>query len=634
MTPAPGLNVTPSVRLVRPFGAGGMGAVWIAEHLTLHTQVVVKFMSSELAKDPASIARFSREAAAAAAVKSPHVVQMFDHGIMEGGAPFIVMELLEGEDLGQRVTRLGALPVADVDKIVTQACKALGRAHAAGIVHRDIKPDNIFLCHQDDGDIFVKILDFGIAKKANGSEMGHTRTGALMGTPYYMSPEQALGLKNIDLRTDLWSLGVVAYECLTGVRPFEGETVGALSLAIVHGPMPVPSRVASVPGGIDEWFARACCREVAGRFASAKELADAFPRGPRLGITGGTADGRGAPPVHMALAPTAEAGALATTTSPTSTAEAAAGIPRKGRGPLIAVLGLLVVGLVAAGAVWRLKRSAEEPASATSASGASVLPSAAPSASASHAPESNRWVTVQGVTGPVYLGVASERSSDVGFRPSRHIAAPKQAYDIQQHEVTWGEIDPFLTTQPDLQVTAPDWVPRATEQRKGYPATNVPWAGALEYCKSLGGSLPTEEQWELAARGPDLRPNPWGSDGIDLFRTVAYRAKSAHLAMVMTSDQDQTPGSPPIYDMAGNALEWTEDLYRDDRPGQPEGWAQEGGLTYRAVRGLPPADAQPKTLPTTIAAYRQALCATGPCPKDTAKTLQWVGFRCVRRPPT
>lgn len=158
------MQVRSVVRLVRPLGRGGMGSVWVAEHLALRTEVVVKFMSDALAADAVSTARFWREAAAAAAVKSPHVVQMLDHGFMADGTAFIVMELLDGEDLNRRLVRDHVVPLPELAVIVSQACKALARAHAAGVIHRDIKPDNIFLCRTDDGEPFIKLLDFGVAK--------------------------------------------------------------------------------------------------------------------------------------------------------------------------------------------------------------------------------------------------------------------------------------------------------------------------------------------------------------------------------------------------------------------------------------------------------------------------------------
>jgi serine/threonine protein kinase len=273
----PGGMVTPSVRLVRPLGQGGMGSVWIADHLALRTQVVVKFMAAELASNPANAERFSREASAASQVKSQHVVQMLDHGVTSDGHPFIVMELLEGHDLAHHIKHRGALPPPEVILVVSHVSKALARAHERGIVHRDIKPENIFLCDAGGGEMFVKLLDFGIAKAQLDSGMSTTKTGAVMGTPFYMSPEQLMGAKHIDHRTDLWSLGVVAYEALTGARPFEGGTVGALAVDIHSSPVPKPSaRNPSLGPLVDDWFAKACARDPQARFGSARELAAGF----------------------------------------------------------------------------------------------------------------------------------------------------------------------------------------------------------------------------------------------------------------------------------------------------------------------------------------------------------------------
>ncbi len=254
-----------------------MGSVWVAEHRMLKTEVVVKFMADALASDPVSLARFSREAAAAAAVKSPHVVQMLDHGFTPDGTPFIVMELLEGEDLKTRLMRERVISLPELALILSQGCKALSRAHTSGIVHRDIKPENIFLCHTDDGEPFVKLLDFGIAKSGSPTDFHMTQTGVTVGTPFYMSPEQAMGAPPVDATTDLWSLGVVAFEAMTGERPFDGPTLGALTMAICSERPPVPSMVdPAIPTEIDVWMARACARDRADRFQAAKAMSDAF----------------------------------------------------------------------------------------------------------------------------------------------------------------------------------------------------------------------------------------------------------------------------------------------------------------------------------------------------------------------
>lgn len=256
-----------------------MGAIWRAEHLVLAAPVALKIIDRDVAHDEQAMARFMREAQAAAALRSPHVVQILDHGVDEG-TPFIAMELLEGENLAQRIKRVGRLGAEETARIVTHVARAVGRAHEAGIIHRDLKPENVFLVHNEDEEI-AKVLDFGVAKVettalALGSQGARTRTGSLLGTPYYMSPEQAQGNKDVDARSDLWSLGVIAFECLTAKRPFFSDGLGDLVLQICVRDIPVPSEVAPVPLGFDAWFARAVERDPDRRFQSARELSDAL----------------------------------------------------------------------------------------------------------------------------------------------------------------------------------------------------------------------------------------------------------------------------------------------------------------------------------------------------------------------
>ncbi len=267
--------VTPSVKLVRPLAEGGMGAVWVADHLALHTQVVVKFIAAGLKDSKEATERFSREAAAAAQVKSPHVVQTFDHGVTADGTPYIVMELLEGRDLGAFLESEGRCSPELTLEIVAQLARALDRAHERGIVHRDIKPGNIFLCDGGRNEVFVKLLDFGIAKGVDVPQLDSgTKTGAMVGSPFYMSPEQILGSKGVDHRSDLWSVGVVAYEALTGRKPFDAETMGGLAIRIHSEPLPSPTTLnPSLPPAVDAWFYRACARASNERFDNAKEMA-------------------------------------------------------------------------------------------------------------------------------------------------------------------------------------------------------------------------------------------------------------------------------------------------------------------------------------------------------------------------
>ncbi len=273
-----GQFVTPNIRLVELVGQGGMGSVWIARHETLDTDVAVKFISHELAeKEPSLLSRFKREASLAAKIRSLHVVQMFDHGFMKDGTPYIVMELLEGESLGARLDRCGRISLEQTGVLLSQVTKALDRAHGLSIIHRDLKPDNLFLIDSE-YDLFVKVLDFGIAKSIS-AESGTiiTGSGEVAGTPLYMSPEQLLDTKNVDHRTDLWSLAVIVYVCVTGRPPFVGETLTELSIAIFSAPHLVASSLLpGLPPAIDQWFDRALNKEKDGRFQTASELAAAF----------------------------------------------------------------------------------------------------------------------------------------------------------------------------------------------------------------------------------------------------------------------------------------------------------------------------------------------------------------------
>lgn len=268
--------VTPNIRLTRLLGEGGMGSIWVAEHLTLQTEVVVKFIQGAHAANADLVARFKREAALAAQARSPHVVQVFDHGISNQGAPFIAMEYLNGEDLGAYLDREGCVSVATYADWLRQIAKGLTRTHAQGIIHRDIKPENLFLS-ETDGEITVKLLDFGVAKGDPASGFATTNTGAVVGTVYYMSPEQALGSADIDHRTDLWALGAVSYFALTGNRPFTGASILQLLSAITSGKFTPPSHWRSELGAnVDSWMERALARDASQRFASARAMAEAF----------------------------------------------------------------------------------------------------------------------------------------------------------------------------------------------------------------------------------------------------------------------------------------------------------------------------------------------------------------------
>jgi serine/threonine-protein kinase len=275
-----GALVADRFRLERELGRGGMGTVWLARHEKLSVRCAVKFLIEQRPEEAkVALARFEREAKAVAQLVSPHVVRVLDFGLCRG-RPYLAMEYLEGEDLATRLERerrLGARATIDV---VSAIARGLAAAHAAGIVHRDLKPANIFVAREHGGEV-VKILDFGIAKSmlVSGADTEMTRTGALLGTPSYMSPEQAHGTRDVDARADLWSLAVIAYRCVTGALPFKGAALGDLLLQIMTRPLPVPSNDRrDVPRAFDAWWRRAADRDPDKRFQSAMELSESLER--------------------------------------------------------------------------------------------------------------------------------------------------------------------------------------------------------------------------------------------------------------------------------------------------------------------------------------------------------------------
>jgi serine/threonine-protein kinase len=347
-------------RLDRQLGQGGMGSVWLAEHLMLRSHVAVKLMDPAIAATPEGAERFRREAQAAASLRSTHIVQVLDYGVDEVG-PFLVMELLQGETLADRLARHGRLAPERTVSLLVQVARAVGRAHAAKIIHRDLKPDNIFLVREDDQEV-VKVLDFGIAKIAHTQLVGlKTRSGMTMGTLHYMSPEQAEGKSAIDHRSDLWAIAVIACECITGARPFDGETFGEVILKICVRPIPVPSSLAPVPAGFDAWFAKATERDAGARFQSAAEMVDAL----RDALA---ADQGAAAHAPTSLAPTLDAAAAdkeAAAKADDGRADEgderrAAAPARAGRGLLIVSFGAFFV-LGALGAAGSLMRGGGAP---------------------------------------------------------------------------------------------------------------------------------------------------------------------------------------------------------------------------------------------------------------------------------
>jgi serine/threonine-protein kinase len=265
-------------RLEELLERGAMGSVWRAEQTRLRSPVAVKFLDPSLIGDPEMHDRFMQEARSAAAVRSVHVVQIFDYG-SEGGVPYIAMELLDGENLDTRLASCGTLTPLELNKIFGEVARGIGQAHALGVVHRDVKPGNIFIAREGEHEV-TKLIDFGIAKvKADAlkfTQIVGTQLGTLLGTPQYMSPEQVRGSSTVDHRTDLWALAIIACECLTGRYPFPGTTIGDLAVQICTEKPRAPSTLGPVPAGFDQWFFKGTSKKPSKRFASVDEMAAAL----------------------------------------------------------------------------------------------------------------------------------------------------------------------------------------------------------------------------------------------------------------------------------------------------------------------------------------------------------------------
>jgi eukaryotic-like serine/threonine-protein kinase len=375
----PGTILVGKYRVERLLGEGGMGWVVVATHLQLEQKVALKFMHTVHAADhPDAVGRFLREARAAARVQSEHVARVSDVGTLENGAPYLVMEYLEGQDLEHLLAARGALPVATAIDYVVQACEGLAEAHAAGIVHRDLKPANLFLARRSDGSLRVKLLDFGISKLAAlpgaRSDIGMTSTQALMGSPLYMSPEQLRSAKNVDRRTDLWSMGIILFEALTGRSPFESDTLPGVCAMIMAEPAPsLRSLRPELPVALETVVLRCLEKEPTRRYADAAALAEA------LAPFGGAEVQAGAQRVGRVVRASMQSGPDLEAASTAAPAMASSGVGRTNaafthsshvtrRSPALAFAigaGVLTIAAIVIGVVLVRGRHAPEAAQAT-----------------------------------------------------------------------------------------------------------------------------------------------------------------------------------------------------------------------------------------------------------------------------
>ncbi len=286
---APGVVLAGRYRVERPLKSGGMGLLLLGQHLELERPVAIKVLLDTQANDEESVARFFREAKAAARLNSEHVVKVYDVGSLEDGMPYIVMELLEGEDLARMLRNRGPLPIPEVIEYMLQACIGLAEAHRNGIIHRDIKPGNIFVSRRKDGRPLVKLVDFGISKLAPTAshelEPELTTTSQVMGSPHYMSPEQLKSTREVDARADIWSLGAVLVRLISGSYAFEGDSDAELCANVLMGdPLPLRRVLPSAPKALEALVARCLTRDPAQRIQNVTDFARELA--PFLGVRG------------------------------------------------------------------------------------------------------------------------------------------------------------------------------------------------------------------------------------------------------------------------------------------------------------------------------------------------------------
>lgn len=645
--------------LERQLGEGAFGAVWTAkDSKAFGRRVAVKFLLEQHLSNQEVVRRFWQEGQATAVLSHPNVVGLLEFG-EDHGVPYLVSEFVEGEPLRKLLDRAVAerrmLSADDVLAIFKQACAGVLAAHQKNIVHRDLKPENIMVTGEGTPGLLVKVLDFGVARilgKDSKQSLGRTEMGKIIGSLQYMSPEQVLGdVPSIDRRTDVFAMGAVLFEMLALRPAYDGTTYQEVIGKILD---PTPPRLAplrpDVGPALDPVFEKAFAMHRDQRYPDISALLEAVdealirytrPRRttgvrqpvvsvPDLSSQWDAPKGAAVTLDDQPSRPSGERSAAGARASSPRASTASPEPARSGGGRLwlvfFSVFIVVAVGGSVAGTALVRRRNAGLGATAPDAEGPAGLGAAdAGSARPAWTPppeDPAQWHLVTAPAAPFVLGHPAAVTDRGGFAPQAGVRFTGPAFRIMTREVTFGAYEAWSEANSEHRVLLPPWVPSLPEARAALPAVNVPWASAKAFCEAIGATLPTEEQWEFAARGPVGRIDPW--EGAAPAGLPAFVGRTGRLLPAGSFSADSTPDG--VAGLASNGQEWTSSPFREDDGSTPSWHAN-----YRVVRGLPLRE----SLPTGTAApagflYRNAGCATASCTPAERQLLENVGFRCVK----
>ncbi len=574
-------SLTRRYKIIRRLGEGGMGTVFLAEQIAVGNRpVALKVLLRKLLDDPEFLERFRNEAASTGRIRHPNVVTVYESGQSDDGTPYIAMEYLEGQTLSQALKSRGALPVRECATILDQAARGLHAAHKLGIIHRDLKPDNIFLTRNDEGEVLVKVVDFGIAKLLDAT--GHsTLTGIVLGTPAYMSAEHAAGMRGeeLDPRSDVYSLGVVTYEMLTGRTPFQADTPLGYVRKHVLEPPPALNAVRAdlhLSPQIEQVILKALDKVRERRYDSTVEFAREFAAATHPAP---------AAPAPAPVVPSREGqSALRPSQRPTRDGPAPASAPKPAPTPTVARADVMPTSTPTPArqvapqigpppATPRTPLPAPPPATRT--------PTGVTPRRVRPQPRVSPLSTVVIVAGLALVIVAAGLWFHAPRAPEGMVYIPGGTFamgctpdqDLSGSPPHYVTVAPFYLDQvPTTNAQYRDFV-RTTRYAAPagwtqgnfppsgdyWPVTGVSWAGAAAYAKWKGKRLPTEAEWEFAARGTDGRLYPWGSN-FNSSLTNSLETELGHPEPVGRHLQAASPFG--VLDMSGNVWEWCEDNYK------------------------------------------------------------------------